>query len=238
MKFLSKQITSLIVILLAFSQHVQASYVEIDSLGKEDNQQKQTIILVDVVQPLLFGKAGIGIGWQTIKKEYIFYANYVFGKGAIPTTAFKVENDRGGPFDDRKGFDVGVQLKKRSKLLSSPYKDYIKDISKVTNFYSGSWFEISQKSGAEPNYNYFYYYFPTSYNIWEFKIGGLVGWSIDSRKSNMIYDINLGVAAGMASGTIFYDQTNLPPGSTFIVSEKVSSFIVLYKISFQIGFKL
>ncbi len=234
MKFFSKLITALIIFLLAFGHHVKASYVEADSLGKEDNQQKQTIVLIDVLQPLLFGKAGIGVGWQTIKKEYLFYANYVFGKGALPTTAFKVENDRGGSFNDRKGFDVGVQLKKRSKLLSSPYKDYIKDISKVTNFYSGSWFEISQKSGSQGQP---YFYSPSSYNIWEFKLGGLLGWSIDSRNSNMLYDINLGVAAGMASGTIFYDQTNVPPG-TILPDEKVSSFILLYKISFQIGFKL
>lgn len=238
MKLFSKFISILIVIFLALKMPVQATYLEpSDSLGEEDSKKNQTIILIDVLQPLLFGKVGLAAGWRNIKKEYVFYANYVYGKGLIPTTAFKVENDRGGSFDDRKGFDVGVQLKKRSKLLTKPYKDYIKDISKVTNFYSGGWFEISQKSGSEPNYNYYYYY-PSSYKIWEFKIGGLVGWSLGSEKSNMLYDINLGVAAGIASGKIFYDTTSVPPGSTIIESEKVSSFILLYKISFQIGFKL
>ena len=77
MKFSSTLITLVVVFLFVCGQQVHASSLNADSL-KDDNQQKQTIILVDVVQPFLFGKVGIGIGWQTIEREFLFYGNYVF----------------------------------------------------------------------------------------------------------------------------------------------------------------
>lgn len=226
MKHLNKKLTIILLCLLGFFYGAKASYFEADTTDN-NSQKKEYFLLFDVVQPLLFGKVGIAVGLRNIKYDYVFYGNYVFDKGAIPTTLFKVEYEHSGGFEDRKGFDVGVQLKKRSKLLSKPYKDYIKNVSNITKFYSGGWLEVSQKSGSEPisiNYGV------ASYNIWEFKIGGLLGWSIDTRKSNMLYDINMGVAIGKASGKIFIVRSTSE-------GRKVSSGIMAYKISFQIGFK-
>lgn len=228
MKFFSKLITTLIVILLVLGQNVQASYIETDSLGKKGNQQKETIVLVDVIQPLLFGKVGVGVGWRNIEHEYVFYGNYVFGSGAIPTTAFKsTEREGSNASYSRTGFDVGVQIKNRSTLPSKKYKEYIKDYSKYSHFYYGPWFEISHKSGdSEYDYNY-----AESYKLWEFKVGGMIGWSFDSQKSNLLFDLNIGLGAGGAFGKIF-GQYYAPEG------DKRNSVLVLYKVGFQIGFKL
>jgi hypothetical protein len=238
MKFFSKLITTLIVILLVLGQNVQASYIETDSLGKKGNQQKQTIVLIDVLQPLLFGKVGIAAGWRNIKHDYVFYGNYVFGKGAIPTTAFNLEKEEYVPFEERIGFDFGFQLKIRSKLLTKPYRNYIKDIVKINRFYYAPWIEVSKKSGSRE-------FIPnrggqrTSYDVWEYKAGLQIGWSFASEKSILLYDINLGLGAGWATGRL---ESAYPTGSPsqpiqYYLYERWS-LIALYKVSFQIGFKL
>lgn len=91
MKFFSKLISILAVLLLLIIRQGQAQDFEFDSLGVEA-RKKQNIILIDVIQPLLFGRVGVGFGIRSITHEYVFYGNYVFGKKLLPTTAFKVEN--------------------------------------------------------------------------------------------------------------------------------------------------
>ena len=177
--------TSFIAILILWGNLAQATSLDFDSLGGDNTNKKQTVVLVDILQPLLFGKVGIGVGWQTIKKEYIFYGNYVYGKGLIPTTALRLEKDENVTFDERKGFDFGFQLKIRSKLLTKPYAHYIKDIDKINRLYYAPWIEVSQKSGSREIIPY-YGGQRISYNIWEYKAGLLIGWSIDSRKINHV----------------------------------------------------
>lgn len=236
MKCFRKLIITLIIILLALDQQGQASDLKIDSLGREDSKEKQAIILIDVLQPLIFGKVGVGFGWRNISHEYVIYGNYVFGKKLLPTTAFKVENNcycgSANNFNINNGFDVGVQIKKRSELPNKPYVNYINDASKVNSFYHGAWFEISKKNGSSEDLWAYY-----SYSVWEFMGGGLAGWSIESQKPGLFYDISAGVGVGRAYGEFF--TKSLPnTGNIYSYSINVNSFILMYKINIQIGFKL
>ena len=228
MKLFSKFITTLIVCLLVSHQGARASYLESDSLGNDDTKKKQTLLLVDYVQPLLFGKVGIGVGRRNVSHEHVIYSNYVFSSGVLPTTAYNVTDSEGSnSYYSRTGFDVGWQIKTLSQLIAKPYKEYIKDYSKHAAFYSGPWIEISYKSGdGESSGNS-----ENSYKLWEFKVGGMIGWSFGPPKSNIFFDINLGLGAGGGLAKLFAPQ--YPQDG-----EKRSSFLLLYKLGFQIGFKL
>lgn len=235
MKFFIKLIFILAVFLLPLSRQGRAQGLEVDSLETEV-KKKQSIILIDVLQPLIFGRVGVGFGIRSITHEYVFYGNYVFGKNLLPTTAFKVENNcLCGPADfdlNNDGFDVGVQIKRRSELPNKPYVNYIKGASKVNRFYHGAWLEISKKNGSAEDLNAYY-----SYGVWEFKGGGLLGWVIESQKRVLFYDISVGVGSGWAFGEFFINS--LPTSQNiYSYSINVNSLILMYKINIQIGFKL
>lgn len=239
MELLDKKLTIIILSLFSFHHGAMASYFELEFIDSS-SQKKETILLVDVAQPLLFGKVGIGLGRRNLKHENVFYGNYIFGPGAIPTTAFAFMDSEG--YYSRTGFDVGVQLKTRNKLLSKPYKEYIKDHAKRSRAYSGTWFELSYKFGKRPLMEVDGQVFTaSSYQGFDLKFGGMLGWSFDNPKSKLFFDLNIGLGIGRGWWKVDDDAYTINDayGTYFpAYSYKVNSFLLLYKLGFQLGFKL
>ncbi len=152
------------------------------NIEQSDSTKAQKILYVELLQPILFGKIGLGYGLKKYKQEYVFYASYIYGPGLIPEAPFNSASEyhwisREGSLQ---GFEFGTQIRfnLRTKLQKASIGKYIKNFSKKAIFYSGIWVEVAYKSGDPKGYQYDI----ASIDLWETKGGGLIGWSFDKKR--------------------------------------------------------
>ena len=197
-------------------------------LGEQsDSLKSKKIIYVEILQPILFGKAGLGLGFQKPRIEYLAYANYIFTKGLLSETPFYNTSERQWTQSVKSinGFEVGAQFRFtfKTRTQQSTYAQYIKskgniEYSKRQPFYLGPWAELSLKSHKE---NF-------SFDIWESKFGGLLGWRMGNKK--VFFDTNIGIGWGTAWGKIKYPYRDEP--------YYLRSRLLCYKLSVKLGIKL
>ena len=215
-------------------------------------EQKEGIIFVNVLNPLLYGKAGAGYTFRNLRRDIYVYGDYIFSPGFFGTTIYLgngqygVNRGRNSPFK-RNGFSIGAQFRLRDGLLSKPYAKYLNKLEQKTSFYAGFGADFTYMTAEtdfdSPNYNSFIdlangrIVRDRSYDISaiEPKVNGLVGWSFTAGEK-IILDLHFtaGLGYSMISGTeTIYDtdggQLNVPLDQAF--------FVIHYQLGFMVGFK-
>jgi hypothetical protein len=228
-----KHLIFLIVSTIFFCQ-TNAQNVTGDS-SKETSLIAKKILLIDVAQPFLFDKVGLGYGWKKSGREVFVYANYRYGRGAFPLLLHSFNDvirargicsfdcrdyrtDESNRFK-RDGFDIGIQYKIHDNTPSVPYAKFVK--TRQTPFYYGAWLELSYQSGetfSNPSSEVI-----DSHYLMDLKSGLLIGWSVGSTSSKVIYDIGLGLGYGKSFESV---NTDIGP------------LRLAYKLNIQMGFKL
>lgn len=221
-------------IILLFFNYPSLKAQEKDSIPDTDIKN-QYIAFVSVVNPILFGKAGVAFTIRNIQADYFIYADYIYDPGILPTTVYFSNGQYGAPEGknsgfSKKGFDVGFQYRFRSPLFGMPYAKYLDDLEKKSAFYFGLSFETSFSKGEKNNLSSYHGSYIKIEN-WEPTIGGLFGWS-DNWSSNIVFDFFVGFSMGFS-----YINYNEQLWSNEVISGKVNTFVLKYDIGLLLGYK-
>jgi hypothetical protein len=222
----------LLILLFVFYSSLKAE--EQDSILTGQTKDKH-IAYVNIINPLLFGKAGVAFTFRNIRADYFIYANYVYSPGILSTTLYFSNGQYGSPEGNSSGystsvFDIGFQYRFRSPLFGMPYAKYLDDLDKKSAFYLGFSFETSYSKGEKDNSSVSYGRIIKIEN-WEPTIGGVFGWS-DNWGPHLVFDFY--VVFSMGFSHIKYSDQYQPYEE---ISGFVYPFILKYDIGLLLGYK-
>lgn len=196
--------------------------------------KKEYIAYANVLNPLLFGKAGGALSIRNPRMDYFIYGNYCYRPGAI-TTRIKISDyPYGMPrhFENATihGFELGTQFRFRNPLLRKPYAQYVQNLDNTSSFYGGIAIELNYaRVLRSPNH---YSYESGVSSIWEPFAGGIMGWTLHDKR--FFFDTHICVGVG-ASFIHFKPDVN---NRSYDMPVDFSAIIFKYEIGFLIGYKL
>lgn len=207
---------------------------ESDSLSAK-KEKKEYLVLVNVTNPLLFGKAGAAFTIRTSRYDYFIYSNYIYAPGFLKSTFYFFDEQYASPEGKssdftKSGFDIGFQFRFRSPLFSKAYSEYIKDVKETAAFYYGFSFEFSMINGKRFSIYEPYDLMLEVKNI-EPKIGVVFGWNFSGE--HLVLDVNLGLSMGLS----FMYHLDLQSYNTTVLEGRETAFFIKYDIGMLVGYK-